>query len=263
MAYKIRRTFAGVMVANATDKLGVHGATPVVQPVGAAQAAVAGTADASYDAGEQTLINDQKALANALRTALVNLGFMRGDAAGAVIGTGRRGICRKGSGVIIGSRSDVGVAFHGKTPCAMAEGDVLDATTLEDAVTATAGGTWDVNGQNCLNQIKVLLNVMRLVLVNKGVIVGSNTAPTDVATNYRIRRTYAGYRITGSYNAKLAFYGATPCIQRKAAAQAAITASDADGTWGAGEATLANACTVLVNELRAALVEKGLIKGAA
>jgi len=51
---------------------------------------------------------------------------------------------------------------------------------------------------------------------------------------------------------KLGFFGATPTIQRANAAQAALAAD-------------ANAATivVLVNELRAALVEKGLIKGSA
>jgi hypothetical protein len=266
MSFKIRRTAAGVVVCNSTDKLGFHGATPVVQPVGAAQAAVAGTADSAYnsaDTVESTLINAQKTLANALRTALVNLGFMRGANAGAVIGTGRRRISRKTSGVIIGGRSDLGIAFHGVTPCVMAEGDALDASTLQAAVTETAGSTWDVHGQDALNQIKVLLNVIRVVLINKGLIAGSVTPATDASANYRIRSTMAGMRITGSVNAKLGFFGATPTIQRYAAAQDAISAADADGTWGAGEATLANACTVLVNELRTALVNKGLIKGAA
>lgn len=266
MAFKIRRTAAGVVVCGASDKLGFHGATPVVKPVGAAQAAVTGTAASAYNDGdtvESTLLNANKTLANALRTALVNLGLMRGDVAGAVVGSGRRKISRRGSGVIIGARSDVGIGFHGATPSAMSEGDAEDADTLQDAVDSSAAGTWDADGLACLNQTKVLLNVLRAVLVEKGLIVGSNTAPTDVAANYKIRSTMAGIRITGSYNSKLAFFGGTPCIQRKGAAQAAITAADADETWGAGEATLANACTVLNNELRAALVEKGLIKGAA
>ena len=51
---------------------------------------------------------------------------------------------------------------------------------------------------------------------------------------------------------KLGFFGATPSVQRKGAAQAGLAA----------DATAA-AIVVLVNELRASLVEKGLIKGSA
>ncbi len=51
---------------------------------------------------------------------------------------------------------------------------------------------------------------------------------------------------------KLGFFGTTPTVQRKGAEQAAL-AADAN----------AAAIVVLVNELRAALVEKGLIKGSA
>lgn len=49
---------------------------------------------------------------------------------------------------------------------------------------------------------------------------------------------------------KLGFFGATPTIQRSNATQAKL----------ADNATLAQA-VVLINELRDALVEKGLIKG--
>lgn len=266
MAFKIRRTGAGVIVCNATDKLGFHGATPVVQPVGAAQAAVVGTADAAYNDGdtvESTLVNANKTLVNALRTALIALGLMRGANAGAVIGTGRRKISRKGAGVIIGGRSDLGIGFHGVRPVPMSEGDALDPTTLQAAVTETAGGTWDSHGQACLNQIKVLLNVLRALLIDKGLIAGSDTLASDVAANYKTRLSISGIRITGSVNSKLGFFGAAPTIQRAHANQAIIDAADADATWGAEEAALANACTVLNNELRTALVNKGLIKGAA
>lgn len=51
---------------------------------------------------------------------------------------------------------------------------------------------------------------------------------------------------------KLGFFGATPTVQRKNAAQAKLTES----------ATTAQIVS-LVNELREALVEKGLIKGSA
>lgn len=51
---------------------------------------------------------------------------------------------------------------------------------------------------------------------------------------------------------KLGFFGVAPTVQRKGAAQAKL----------AGDATLAQTIA-LVNELREALVEKGLIKGSA
>jgi len=51
---------------------------------------------------------------------------------------------------------------------------------------------------------------------------------------------------------KLGFFGAIPTVQRANAAQAAL----------AEDATLAQA-VALVNELRDALVEKGLVKGSA
>lgn len=262
MSYKIRRNFAGIVVCGASDKLGLHGVTPTTRPSGAAQAAVTGTAAGDYNDGdtvESTLINAQKALANKLRTDLVALGFMRGDDAGAVIGSGRRLVSRRGSGVILASRSDLGVGFHGAAPVAMDEGTAGE----QAAIATTAGATWDADGVATVNSIKALLNAMRLSLVNHGIIVGSNTAPTEPMANFRMRKTLAGVRIGGSTNTKIGFFGASPTVQRTAAAQAALTAADADETWGAGEVTLVNACTVLVNELRTALVNKGLIKGSA
>lgn len=68
MAFKIRRNAKGVIICQTTtDKLGFYGVTPVVQPASANQAA------ATDAASTQTL-------ANALRTALVNLGLIKGSA---------------------------------------------------------------------------------------------------------------------------------------------------------------------------------------
>jgi hypothetical protein len=63
---------------------------------------------------------------------------------------------------------------------------------------------------------------------------------------------------------KLSFHDAVPVVKRVGAAQAAVAATAAtDSTpFGFSEAQ-ANAIVTLVNELRAALVEIGLIKGAA
>lgn len=55
----------------ATSKLAFNGATPVTQPAGAAQAAAAGGA---------TVDAECRTLANALRSALVTLGLIKGAA---------------------------------------------------------------------------------------------------------------------------------------------------------------------------------------
>ena len=82
---------------------------------------------------------------------------------------------------------------------------------------------------------------------------------TDIATG-----TTTGTKIGTAAAQKLAFHNATPVIQRAGAAQAAVaTTAATDSTpFGFAEAQ-ANAIVALVNELRAALVEKGIIKGAA
>lgn len=68
MGTQVRNTAAGYKIGTAaTQKVGFFGATPVVQPSGAAQAAATDAA---------TVIT----LANAMRTALVNLGIIKGAA---------------------------------------------------------------------------------------------------------------------------------------------------------------------------------------
>ena len=63
---------------------------------------------------------------------------------------------------------------------------------------------------------------------------------------------------------KLAFLGSTPVVQRVGAAQAAVAATAATSStpFGYAEAQ-ANAIVTLLNEIRAALVAVGIIKGAA
>jgi hypothetical protein len=76
--------------------------------------------------------------------------------------------------------------------------------------------------------------------------------------------TTTGSKIGTATAQKLAFHNSTPVIQRAGAAQAAVvdTGATAITPYGYTEAQ-ANAIIALVNELRAALVEKGIIKGAA
>lgn len=61
----------GVQLGATGEKIGFAGAAPVVQPSGAAQAAAAGGA---------TVDAECRALANALRTAMVSLGLIKGSA---------------------------------------------------------------------------------------------------------------------------------------------------------------------------------------
>lgn len=69
----------------------------------------------------------------------------------------------------------------------------------------------------------------------------------------------------GSTSQKFGFYNATPIAQRAGAAQAAVVTTAATQTTPYGFATQAQAdnLVALANELRAALVALGLIKGAA
>ena len=72
-----------------------------------------------------------------------------------------------------------------------------------------------------------------------------------------------GTKIGTATTQKLAFHNSTPVVQRSGVAQAAVVTTGATSTvpFGYTEAQ-ANAIVTLVNELRAALVEKGLIAGA-
>lgn len=68
MAYKIRRTARGIVIAQTTsDKIGFYGVTPVVQPADAGQAVATDPASTM-------------ALANVMRAALVSLGLIKGSA---------------------------------------------------------------------------------------------------------------------------------------------------------------------------------------
>lgn len=73
-----------------------------------------------------------------------------------------------------------------------------------------------------------------------------------------------GYRVGQSASSKVGFYGATPVAQRASASQAAVTTTAATTTspWGFSTSAQADGIVTLVNELRAALVAAGLIKGA-
>lgn len=63
-----------------SQKLSLWGATPVVQPASASQAAVTCAAGGTYTSTEQTLISDLKTLVNQLRADLVTVGIIKGAA---------------------------------------------------------------------------------------------------------------------------------------------------------------------------------------
>lgn len=77
--------------------------------------------------------------------------------------------------------------------------------------------------------------------------------------------TATGTMIATAANQKLAFHGATPVVQRSGAAQAAVdtTAATNSSPYGFASAEQADAIVTLLNEIRATLVAKGLMKGSA
>ena len=98
---------------------------------------------------------------------------------------------------------------------------------------------------------------------------GSSSAPTEQieladAKNIKFQTT-TGTKIGTATGQKLAFHNSTPVIQRAGAAQAATatTASTNVAPYGYTTSAQADAIVTLVNEIRATLVEKGLMKGGA
>tara|TARA_R100001086_G_scaffold250077_1_gene193285 strand:- start:1989 stop:2261 length:273 start_codon:yes stop_codon:yes gene_type:complete len=77
-------------------------------------------------------------------------------------------------------------------------------------------------------------------------------------------KTSGGYTLGQSAADLVGVHGATPVAQRASADQAAVAATAATNStpYGYSEAQ-ANAIVTLLNEIRAALVEKGIIKGSA
>lgn len=78
-------------------------------------------------------------------------------------------------------------------------------------------------------------------------------------------KTSGGYLVGQSASDKVGFYGKTPVAQRASASQAAVTTTAATTTtpWGFSTSAQADAVVTLVNEMRAALVAVGIIKGEA
>jgi hypothetical protein len=89
-----------------------------------------------------------------------------------------------------------------------------------------------------------------------------NTASDTLETN--TPKSPGGMAVGQSAADLVGFYGAAPIAQRAGAAQAAVATTGATSTtpFGYTEAQ-ANAIIALLNEIRAALVAVGIIKGAA
>jgi hypothetical protein len=80
-----------------------------------------------------------------------------------------------------------------------------------------------------------------------------------------ITDTTTGMKIGTAVTQKLGFYNATPVVQPSGASQAAVTTTAATQTtpWGFSTQAQADAIVTLVNALRTAMVNTGLIKGSA
>jgi hypothetical protein len=80
-----------------------------------------------------------------------------------------------------------------------------------------------------------------------------------------VLNTGTGSTIGTATSQKLGFYGITPKIQPSSASQAAVVTTTPTNTtpWGFSTQAQATAIITLVNELRTALVNLGLIKGSA
>lgn len=156
--------------------------------------------------------------------------------------------------------------------------------TFKGRTTASTGDPEDLT----VAQAKTLLNLTGTnsgdqTITLTGVVTGSGTgsfatvfadSPTFVTPSVTtsitvnsgsvITDTTTGLKIATSTAQKLAFHNSTPVIQRAGAAQAAAPADAATNVapYGYSQAQ-ADAIVTLLNEIRAALVEKGLIKGAA
>lgn len=145
---------------------------------------------------------------------------------------------------------------------------VLNFSSFSGAITTTYGIYMeDLSAQNT-NAYSIY------ALGGQGVHVGnfmfgSTSAPSEQieladAKNIKFQTT-TGTKIGTSTSQKLAFHNSTPVVQRSGSAQAAVatTASTNVAPYGYTTAAQADAIVTLVNEIRATLVEKGLMKGSA
>lgn len=128
----------------------------------------------------------------------------------------------------------------------------------DDRLSITAGGTISWGPGNAVEDITLSRGAANRLDLGSGDSLGITDADIVLGTS-------TGTKIGTATAQKLAFHNSTPVIQRVGAAQAAVVTTAATNVTPFGYATAAQADAIvaLVNELRAAVVEKGLIKGAA
>jgi UDP-N-acetyl-D-mannosaminuronic acid transferase (WecB/TagA/CpsF family) len=94
-------------------------------------------------------------------------------------------------------------------------------------------------------------------------------APNTVTTSqliYKGDKNPDGVTVGQTITDKVSFYGVTPVVQRASASQAAVVTTQHTSTtdsFGFATSNQAMSIITLVNELRAALVAVGIIKGSA
>lgn len=106
--------------------------------------------------------------------------------------------------------------------------------------------TWTAGSLHAVTQLRC----------DQGIVISTKDIITDTVT---------GTKIAQATGQKIAFHGSTPVIQRAGATQAAVAVTGSTNVvpFGYTTAAQADAIVTLVNEIRAALVQKGIIKGAA
>jgi hypothetical protein len=92
----------------------------------------------------------------------------------------------------------------------------------------------------------------------------ANPGPASTqTTNYLFNGDSTdGVQLAGSATDKLGFYGVTPIVQPSGSAQSALTLTTAtSGGFGFSTSAAFNAAVAQLEEIRASLVDLGLIKG--
>lgn len=131
------------------------------------------------------------------------------------------------------------------------------ANTTDYALIQSGAGATFVNAKTGSG---VALRVNNAAVVDVTSTAVTLASAVNIATN-----TGTGTIIATTTAQKIGFHGAAATIQRVGAAQAAVATTGATNVapFGFTTAAQADAIVTLVNELRAALVAKGLIKGSA
>ncbi len=183
-------------------------------------------------------------------------GLIISDQGSAAVGTATGiyvGAQRNSTAANIGVRIDAALNTGAKT---------LWLSGNTDSVVAAAGIFFGASADTNLyrSAADTLKTDDALVVGGAATLTGGITDATNVALG-----TGTGTKIGTATGQKLAFHNSTPVIQRAGASQAAVAGTGSTQTvpFGYTTAAQADAIVTLVNELRAALVEKGLIKGAA